>query len=251
MHQHLRKLDFSGALECGRYAFMPNKLNYCGGDKNHELFDYTVGFQADPHIESLLSKFDTMYPYLRFIAQANSIADPFDRRVVESYWLGNDLLGNIDMSKLYGYFIDELKLKQKFNSKILERVIGAIPKGAVPHHNFHVFNIPKRTGHYPVEHSLETMDKCRISWGQILKIEEDLLEVATQPLELKEKRLTLSEPVTKKVRYKFSGKSFVKEPKTGDWVSMHWDWACDRISLNQAADLEKYTRMSMQLNHTN
>ncbi|MGI8405104.1 MAG: DUF6390 family protein, partial [Thermomicrobiales bacterium] len=25
-----------------RYAFMPNRLHYCGGDDNHAIFDYAL-----------------------------------------------------------------------------------------------------------------------------------------------------------------------------------------------------------------
>lgn len=247
MHQHLQKSDFSGVLKCARYAFMPNKLNYCGGDSHREILAYVSASQADFHLESLLSDFATLYPYLKFIANSNKIIDSFDKRVVESYWLGNDLLQGISMNNLREYFLEGLNLKKKFNSRLLAKVIGSIPKGAVPHHNFHVFNLPKRTGHYPVQPTLETMDKCRISWGRVLKIDGAFLEVATQPLELKKNNLLLGESVTKKVNYKLNGKSFVKEPKIGDWVSIHWDWVCDRLSSEQILNLRKYTRISMQM----
>ena len=39
--------------------------------------------------------FEGAYPYLELIASENGIADPLDARVVEAYWLGNDLLEHV------------------------------------------------------------------------------------------------------------------------------------------------------------
>ena len=167
----IEKKQLDGSLLAARYAYMPNKLRYCGGDKNSELFGYVANQQSDPGLQGLLKEFETMHPYLRLIAEANKIFDPFNYKVVEAYWIGNELLENVSMQNFYRYLIDEQKLKKKFQLNLVEKVIGKIPTGAKPHHSFHVFNIPKRTGHYPVEHTVSTMDECRITPAKILKHE--------------------------------------------------------------------------------
>src|SRR3989344_166268 len=132
-----KQLD--GALLAARYAFMPNKLRYCGGDKNSEIFGYVAENASDQGLKELLEEFATMYPYLKLIAASNKIANPFDYKVVEAYWLGNDLLTNVDMKNFYRYLIDEQKLKAKFKPKLLEKIFGKIILGAKPHHSWHVF----------------------------------------------------------------------------------------------------------------
>ncbi|MFH1172953.1 MAG: DUF6390 family protein, partial [bacterium] len=230
----LDQFKSDGALLAARYAFMPNKLRYCGGDDNFNLFSYVAEGQSDQGLKDLLEEFATMYPYLKFIANANQIADPFNYKVVEAYWLGNELLENISMNNFYNHLIDEHRLKDKFKTNLLEKVWGKIPLGAKPHHSFHVFNIPKRTGHYPVEHTLETMEACRITPAQIKSQrlpDKGLLiskiKVEYRPMVPVGNRLILGQPIEKEVWLEFNDKAFIEEPKVGDWVALHWNWVCD------------------------
>jgi hypothetical protein len=242
--------QFDGTLLAARYAFMPNKLRYCGGDSNAELFAYTSANQSDAGLQAMLKEFETMFPYLRLIAEANKIADPFNYKVVEAYWLGNELLENVSMNNFYRYLVDEQKLKKKFNPAILEKVFGKIPVGAKPHHSFHVLNIPKRTGHYPVEHSLKTMDECRISPAIIReqKLENrNQVVVEYQPLVMVGSKLELGQPAEKEVFCEISQKAFVNELKVGDWLAIHWSWACDFLTETQVANLQKWTKYNLSL----
>jgi hypothetical protein len=78
----------SGSLRFIRYAFMPNRLRYCGGDDNRTLFEYGIENAVDGGLNPLLRRFTGALPYLQLIASANGIADAFDPRVVEAYWIG-------------------------------------------------------------------------------------------------------------------------------------------------------------------
>ena len=263
-----KQLD--GALLAARYAFMPNKLRYCGGDKNSEIFGYVSENVSDQGLKDLLAEFATMYPYLKLIASANKIANPFDYQVVEAYWLGNDLLNNVDMKNFYRYLVDEQKLKSQFKPKLLEKAFGKIALGAKPHHSWHVFNIPKRTGHYPIEHTLKTMDQCRIAAAKIKKTKPkapfqgktsrrlpfrenqkteliNKIIVDYQPLVIKDNKLILGDWLEKEVWSELNDKSFIKAPKVGDWVSIHWDWACDYLTTTQLNNLQKWTKYNLAL----
>jgi hypothetical protein len=33
----------------------------------------------------------------------------------------------------------------------------------------------------------------------------------------------------------------------GDWVSLHWDWVCDRLGPRQLADLRHYSRRQIKI----
>ncbi len=242
-----------GILVCARYAFMPNKLEYCGPDDNYLIFDHCRNFHSDRGLAYNLQKFATLYPYLKLIAESNRIKDVFDWRVVEAYWIGNDLLKNVQAKSLYFNLLEEHALKKKASKKALEHLAVKMPAGALPHHSFHVFNIPKRTGHFDVSHSLETMDNCRISWGKVVAVKSEkngnfeILEIEYRPLESRENMIKLGQAVRKKVKYRYRGSSFVREISVGDTVSVHWNWVCEKITEAQARQLEYYTIYHLRL----
>src|SRR6266849_9976169 len=105
-----------------RYAFMPNRLTYCGGDDHRALFDYCVAGVTDAGLRDLLRKFTGAMPYLRLIAECNAILDPFDARVVEAYWLGNELLQVVEARALY----DSLRARfgGQMRARDLDLVLG-------------------------------------------------------------------------------------------------------------------------------
>ena len=105
----------------------------------------------------------------------------------------------------------------------------------------------KRTGHLDVMHTLNSMDLCRISWGKIKKISQPYLIVEYQPLVLEDNKLSLGEPVWQKINYRIGDKGFIEQPKQGDWISMHWGFACEVLSDWQIANLKKYTQESIAL----
>ena len=240
-------MNLDGIISCSRYAFMPNRLKYCGPDKNRDLFEYGAQKIVDGGLTEILAEFQTLYPYLNFIALSNKIADPFDRRAVEAYWIGNSLLENVKMPEFYGHLLYGQGLKKRIDRKSLEYLIGKIPLGARPHHSFHVFNVFTRTGHAALAHTVETMDKCRISWGRIIEIKKDKLVVSAKLLKMENKKLVLVPEQDTEVWREFNDKTFIKNPKIGDRVSIHWNWACEILSPRQVRNLEYYTSQSLKL----
>ncbi len=249
----------SGLLLCSRYAFMPNKLQYCGGDQNATLFELTATNDANAYLNNVLGEFETLYPYLKLIAKENNIRDPFDYRVVEAYWIGNNLLENVKIRGLYNHFVDGLHLKKKMTNKQFELMMGEIPGQALPHHSFHVFNVWLRSGLTILPNILDTMDQCRISWGKIIRVGDLELEVESPRLSMadvnsgtefysvQDSRLIFSPPQVIKVQYKMLGESFIENPQIGDWVSIHWGWVCDKLTKEQVKNLEKYTLHNLHL----
>lgn len=230
-----------GILRCSRYAFGPNRLHYCGPDKNREIFSYINEEVSDEGLTGLLKQFETMYPYLRHIAEANSIKDPFDSRVVEAYWLGNNLLLNVEKQQFHKHLVDGLHLKKKLDVRSFELVEDKIAEGAVPHHSFHVLDIWRRTGHVEKEHTLESMDECRVSAGVITKVSGPFIEVQREPLVYIGGKLLLGEPVIKKLVRRLESEYDIEQLAVGDIVSIHWSVICEKISAQQATTLKKYT----------
>ncbi|MDO8504356.1 MAG: DUF6390 family protein [Candidatus Liptonbacteria bacterium] len=236
-----------GVLRCSRYAFGPNRLHYCGPDANKEIASYINEGERDFGLTKLLSQFETMYPYLAHIAEANHIADPFDDRVVEAYWIGNNLLESIPVKKFHRHLAEGLKLKKKIGTKSFAVVEKKLEEGALPHHSFHVLDIWKRTGHLDREHTLESMDECRISWGKILEVSGPSITVLTKPLRYENGKLSLGSEVQKKITRRLEATYDIEQLRPGNLVSIHWSVPCEIITPGQAAMLEKYTRLHLAL----
>ena len=227
---------FSGLLRCTRYAFGPNRLGYCGPDANEEILSYIKNNASDNGLKSLIEKFNTLRPYLELIAKSNGIKDIFDDRVVQAYWIGNELLDNVEKRSLYNNLVEDHKIKKRINIKSFRILEDKMKYGPVPHHSFHVFNIWRRTGHLDEEHTLLSMDNCRISWGYVKKAEGSILEVETEPLLMNSDKLYLGEPVLRKVESRWGMKVEV-----GDIITMHWGVPCEVITKVQLDSLKKET----------
>lgn len=227
----------AGTLHFIRYAFMPNRLRYCGGDDNRTLLEYATEGVSDPGLTPLLRRFSGALPYLELIARANGLADPFDRRVVEAYWIGNRLLDGVEARQLYDSMLD--RFGPQLRGRMRELVLAKAPAGARPHHSFHVLDIHSRLG--ALEHSMETLDGCRVSWGRVQAVEGGELVVERPPLELREGRLVLGAPRRERVLRQVDGHGFADHATAGDWVSLHWGWACEVLSDTQVASLARWT----------
>ena len=227
----------AGTLRFIHYGFMPNKLRYCGGDDNRTLFEYGVERVDDGGLRSLLARFSGALPYLKLIARANGIADPFDERVVEAYWIGNDLLTGVEVRQLYDALAE--RFGKQLQGRARDLVLGKAPAGAHPHHNFHVFDVHSRVGE--LEHSLQTMDNCRVSWGKVLRVEGAELVVERRPLVLVAGKLALGPLETMRAARQVDGRGFVEGARPGEWVSLHWGWVCEVLTPRQQTNLARYT----------
>lgn len=238
----------TGPLLFVRYAFMPNRLGYCGGDDNQTLFEYAVRAEEDEGLRGLERQFEGAYPYLQLIAWANNIADPLDARVVEAYWIGNRLLDRVDVCAFHASVED--RFKSRTGPKEWRWLAGKAPAGARPHHSFHVLEIFPRVGMLrsgAAEYVLETMNNCCIRWGRVQAAIGPDLVVEVNPLLLEGGRLSLGPPRIESVKRRLNGQGFLDSVEAGDWVSVHWGWACDILTRQQRTELERYTRWHVAL----
>ena len=241
----LRRID--GLLRCSRYAFGPNRLHYCGPDANREIASYIEAGATDAGLASMLAAFGTMYPYLLYIARANNIKDPFDERVVEAYWLGNNLLETISKQSFYRHLFEDHNMQGRADARSREYLSQKISLGAVPHHSFHVLNIWKRTGHAEQNHTLESMDSCIISSGKVVEIAGARIAVETEPLSYAEGKLFLGTPIRKTITRLLDAPEDISEIALNDIITMHWGVPCEIITPEQQAELKKYTLLSIAL----
>ncbi|MFN3301782.1 MAG: DUF6390 family protein [Patescibacteria group bacterium] len=217
------------------YSLKPHQLGFCGPKRvGEKLLNFILGkFKDSQEIKKILEKFRGFYPYLKLIAQANKISNPFDERVVEAYWLGNKFLEKVKIKDLKNLIKKEFKRKIK------------IPKNIFPHHSFHVFYLGSISGKIKLTEKLK--DLCRISWGKVLKIENCKLKinkilVEYQPIVIREKAIYLGEPKQKWIDW---DKRIVPKIKIGDNVSFHWNFLCQVLTKRQTENLNYYTRKNI------
>lgn len=237
----------SGALHFGRYAFPPNRLGYCGPADAGALLQRLAEGCADRGLVELGRRFEGAFPYLRLIAASNHIEDPFDERVVEAYWTGNELLRRVEARSFHDSLED--RFKARMSGPAFGWLTGTLEAGAVPHHNFHVLEIYRRAGMAGDDRReplLSVMDSCRISWGRVTEVTATKLAVARPPLVLRGHRLELGAPEAMAVEREAGGVGYTPGIRAGDWISIHWGWACEILSRRSLAQLQAATEGAVQ-----
>jgi Family of unknown function (DUF6390) len=231
-----------------RYAFPPNRHGFCGPADNGTFFEYGATGTVDAGLRSLAQAFAGAWPYLELIAGATGHTDPLDRRVVEAYWVGNPLLDQVGVTQV-GNSMDE-RFRRKAGPGF-GTLVDDVIAGGVPHHSFHVFCVYPWVGllgdDRRARHALSVLDRCRIRWGRVVALESDQVVVESSPLTWDGRRLQLAPPVRETAVRAIDGVGLTADLTVGDWVSLHWEWVCDRLDETQLAALSHYTRRHLAL----
>jgi len=239
----------SGKFLHAKHALQPNRLGYCGPDENSRILDYLHGSPDNEKLVSMLIKFEAAYPFVRMIAKSTGMK-PFDKKVTEAYWIGNPLLERVEPATFYelsytglgsGTHVDRMR---KEEAKSVFRELGTLAK---PHHTFYVLGMYTKPNAEALDRRklVELMDSCRISWGRVKQVKEKSLVVQRSLLALKDGRLTLGSPENGEVGYDSAIQPF-SSLKAGDWVSLHWNFACEKLTNSQLLYLKKYTALDIQ-----
>lgn len=235
----------NGALLFARYAYPPNALGLCGADVQRTLIEYGDACAADGGLAQLARTFDGAWAYLELIAAANRIEDPLDLRVVEAYWVGNELLDRIRPGDLARHVEDRFRGRI---GRAQEHLSAAVAAGATAHHCFHVFAVYPWLGLLRsgvVDQPLRILDQCRTTPAIVERVDIETAEVRARPLLWDGAQLRLGDFETRTVRWRDDGRSFVQTPKPGDTVSLHWDFLCDVLTPDAARRLDRATRRAL------
>ncbi len=241
-----------GAAMFARFAFPPNRLGYCGPGRPEEVFAYGAGLVApDPGLEQLARAFDGAWPYLELLNRAAAEDDPLSRRVVEAYWLGNDLLAAVDRAAWGDHLTDRFRPRSGARTGL---VTGGVGHGAVPNHAYHVFCVYPwigllREGRAGTE-PLRIMDQCRIRLGTVSRLDGTQATVVSRPLTWVDNALGLGNPRAETVTCGTGDGTLASGIVPGDAVALHWDWLCQRLTVGQARWLERVTRSQMTVANT-
>jgi hypothetical protein len=244
-----------GSTLFARYAYPPNALGYCGGPNDDGLLlrrgagqgiEASSSSDRDVDVTALARAFDGAWPYLEFIADVTGLR-PLDLEVVEAYWLGGALLDKIDLGEYGNDLLNRLRQRAGPSAK----VPSAAPPDARPDHNFHVFEIYPWMGFLAAgrggDQPLYVLDRCRIRWGEILRVDADRAEVRFQPLTWDGVALGLGEDQYETATWTSGGIGFVQDIQPGDQVALHWDWVCDRLDPQDLEDLRRSTLRQLEI----
>ncbi len=217
----------NGVELCCRFSNITNRLNYCGPSDAHQCFArFMQTGEGEKEVQDLLCKFEGLFPYLQLIAKKHNLS-PFDSKVVEAYWLGNELLDSFTAED-FKSFLPELG-KRGLPAKVVSKLQEKVPVGAFPHHTFNVLfvGVGRITGSVPT--TLQNMQNCMASWGEVVASSK----VRGPVLNVKDDRYVL-EDGERTVKYGV-------EPKIGDKVAVHWGECVHILNQHQYENLQKYT----------
>jgi len=234
----LQQQEINALKKACFYSFPPNKLGYCGPDESWKTFDIFVSGQSNEksqEVKFLLEKFYGLHNYLEAIARANSL-DPFDKEVIEAYWIGNRLLEKVSFEETQNAIIS--LQKHGLPKKIAEKKAAKLPRGMIPHHSMHVLYVNFITS--KLEPIVKNLSSCIVQWAKVEKNRGDT--IAIKGIEL------FSEANELKIREK---EKIVENPfgvkAEKGFVSTHWGRAIEEISEEEMKNLKKYTIKTVEL----
>jgi hypothetical protein len=224
----------TGLERFARYAVPPNLLGYCGPGEV-QLLQEILDDDAPPldELAHAARMFEGAFPYLELIGGLTG-RDPFDEPVVEAYWLGSDLLESVD-TLTWGNSVDD-----RFRGRAgtgWDPVRDSILARGVPTHAFHVFCVYPWVGLLrsgAAGPALTVLDRCRISWGEVVAVGDGAVEVRSARLVHADDGLRLGPPSVEA----FSPGSTTVTP--GDAVSLHWGTVCERLTTPRLYALRRY-----------
>ncbi|MDX6325243.1 MAG: hypothetical protein QOK15_1597 [Nocardioidaceae bacterium] len=227
-----------------RYAYAPNSLGYCGPAGAAVLRAAASGSGATDQVPQLARGFSGAWPYQAIVAELAGLGDPLDERVVRAYWTGNELTDAVDRDAFARALLTRIGPQAgRYWAHLDESLLAE----AAPTHAFHVLAV------YPWSRLLDTgrpeplevLDSCRIRWARVVEVGPERLQVRSARLRYDGHRLLLGPDQDELVDRRTDGATFVDRVDVGDLVAVHWGLACEVLTGDRAATLERWTRWQL------
>ena len=230
-----------GVALCARFSIATNRLQFCGpSDAEPDLYRAITTGEGHAEARQHLSRFEALMPYLEAIGRKHGL-DPFDRQVVEAYWVGNSLLDALDAED-FRSLLDAL-VRRGLPRSFAQHLGEHLPSRPLFHHAFHVsfVGVGNVTGH--VETTLANMEACRPAWGTVRARNGSRLTVERSSWAVRDGRLVVGPSKTVEVSF---DPRVLPEVRVGAEVALHWDWPALQLEATQRAALEEYSRRSIE-----
>jgi len=230
-----------GVALCARFSIATNRLQYCGPRDAEPALYRAITENSDlESARDALRRFEALNPYLEAIAEKHG-RDPFDEKVVEAYWVGNDLLDAFER-KDFPPLLDRL-VRRGLPRSTADRLADVLPAHPIPHHVFHVafVGVGEVTGHVPT--TLANMEACRPAAARVVSVEGSSIRVRGPTLGVHEKRLVWDPEVERTLPL---DRAILPGLSIGDTIAVHWNHAALALSPSRGRALERYTELSLE-----
>ncbi|MDP3969819.1 MAG: DUF6390 family protein [Nocardioides sp.] len=227
-----------------QFAHAPNALGYCGSQAADGLLRGARGEDPPLDARAVARGFSGAWPYQVIVARLGGIADPMSVDVVRGYWTGNGLTRTIDRSAFGAALLEEIRPQAgSYWAHLNDDLLAE----AAPTHAFHVLAV------YPWSRLLGTahpeplgvLESCRIGWGTVVSIDRNHADntVLVEHSSLRyDGALDLAPIATSSV----VDDAFAGVLSPGDLVALHWGRICGRLTPEEAAELEYWTRWQLE-----
>jgi len=193
------------------------------GAGEEDLWRQYLGHLEPRHYYHLL--LETKYP---------RALDDFNPSIVRDYWFGNSVV----LPTVHTLFTPH----GGFN-KLTPRPksIGAyfLHQGVRPYHNYIVLAKATLVG-LEIPAVMMGVNQCLISWGRVLRTQDDTLTVETWPLVFRRNRLAWAARQQQRIKF-----GYLRDVRVGDLVSIHYGEARERLTPAQVARLNKYAQLAI------
>ena len=221
------------------FSYSPNHKGYCGRSSAGHVFFRCIRDGICDDVSQELSHFIVLYPYLKTIATLTGFS-PFDHKVIEAYWIGNELLEKLPMSG-YEILLKEFA-KQGVPSWLIESLGKKMPKKFIPNHLFQVLHVGVGQASGSVPFDMQSINNCMIRWGKVIAVKADGKIV----ISLKQLTQSTNGHKLKLVKEVISSEAcpFFK-PKVGDIVALHWGHVVKKLTKREEQNLIYWTQQTL------
>ena len=228
-------MDTKALQLASRFSLAPNSLGYCGKNTATQRFITCIQSGHCQLVEDELRKFIVLHPYYKTIAKIAK-QPLFSYKVIESYWIGNDLLTK---AKPEHYDI----LLEAFQTQgVPEWFVAELrqnrPSFFIPNHLFQVLYIGVGKASGAVPFNISSINNCMVRWGYVKEINRSHLTVLLNSLKKRGRRYEL---VKKRTRLKIDTK-IIDQIKLGDCVGVHWQMVVKKLNKAEENKLEFWTK---------
>lgn len=233
----------SGQRLFAQYAHAPNALGFCGPQTADGLLLGARGEHPDLDVAAVARGFSGAWPYQQIIADLTGRPDPLEEEVVRAYWTGNVLTRQVAPEAFLTALLDRFRPQA---ARYWEHLTDDLVAEVSATHVFHVLAI------YPWSRllssgpeALSVLESCRIGWGRVETVDDEpfgrrTVEVRQSVLAY-DGALTLGPPELRTV----TDDGFAGTVRHGDTVAVHWGRVCDRLTAEEAQELEHWTRWQL------
>ena len=221
------------------FSYSPNHKGYCGRESAEQAFLRCIRGGLCEAVPEELTHFIVLYPYLKTIATLTRLS-PFDHRVVEAYWLGNELLESIPASG-YSILLQEFA-KQGVPSWLIKTIRNKKPSRFIPNHLFQVLHVGVGQASGSVPFDMQSINNCMIRWGEVTTKSEEGIELMLTKLTKSKERYKLT---SVKEKYSIDSCPFFS-PRVGDTVAIHWGHVVKKLTKREETNLTYWTKQTLK-----